>query len=294
MTAMKIIRDLLPSVLHREAPRAKRRKTQSLPCSGMEVEGNEQNHHMRNSINEILSIAPSLLISRTLADHGMPDRRDPFSMDYLMDFDYDNGSRSFDIPTDILMAIQYGNADQLIQNYKSKDRLAAQRNSQGETLLHLACRWGSVAIIRSLLCDFKLSAFVLDGQGRSPLHSLCLVMNSSSVDGITNSRNCNHLESMRLLLQEKPILILYKDRHGKVPLEYIQQVNGVANNNALLWKIVNEMLCSERIAKRVVEEMLDEVEESRSGQRMTTWEKINSMIDLSGLDSAIMESGLSV
>ena len=294
MTAIKILRDLLPSALHRETPRAKRRKTHSLSCSGMEVEENEQNDHRRNSVNEILSIAPSLLMSRNLADHGMPDRRDPFSMDYLMDFDYDNGNRSFEIPADIVMAIQYGNVDQLIQNYKNRDRLAAQRNLQGETLLHLACRFGSVAIIRSLLCGFKLSAFVLDGQGRSPLHSLCLVMNSSSVNGITNSGHCNHLESMRLLLREKPTLILYKDRHGKVPLDYIQQVNGATNNNSLLWKIVNEMLCSEQIAKRVVQEMLDEVEKSRSGQHMTTWEKINSMIDLSGLDSAIMESGLSM
>jgi len=294
MTAMKIIHDLLPSALRREAPRAKRRKTQSLPCSGMEVEGSDQHQHLQNNINEIMSTAPSLLITRSLADHGMPDRLDPFSMDYLMDFDYDDGSRHYDIPTDILMTIQFGNADQLTQHYGSRDRLMAQRNSQGETLLHLACRLGSVAIIKSLLCDIKVSAFVLDKQGRSPLHSLCLVMNSSSMDGTTSSRNCNHFESLQLLLQEKATLILYKDKHGKVPFEYIQQFNDATNNNALLLKSVNEMLCSERIVKRVVEEMSDQVEKSRSGQRMTAWEKINSMIDFSGLDSAIMEAGLSV
>lgn len=293
MTAMKIIRDLLPLALRREDPSAKRRKTQS-PCSIMEVEGGDQRQHLQNSINEILFTAPSIFISRTLADHGMPDRLDPFSMDYLMDFDYNDGSRHCDMPTDILMAIQYGNADQLIQHYKSRDRLAAQRNSQGETLLHLACRWGSVAIIKSLLCDFKISASVLDCQGRSPLHSLCLSMNISSVNGIANAQICNHLESMRLLLQEKATLILFKDRHGKVPFEYIQQVNCATNNNALLSKIVNEMLCSERIVKRVVEEMLHQMEMARSGQQMTTWEKINSMIDISGIDVAIMETGLSV
>ena len=293
MTAMKIIRDLLPSALRREAPSAKRRKTQSR-CNIMEVEGSEQHQHLQNSINEILFTAPSIFISRTLADHGMPDRLDPFSMDYLMDFDYSDGSRHCDMPPDILIAIQDGNVDQLIQHYKSRDRLAALRNSQGETLLHLACRWGSVAIIKSLLCDFKISASVLDCQGRSPLHSLCLSMNISSVNGTTNSQNCNYLESMRLLLQEKVTLIIYKDRQGKVPFEYIQQVNCATSNNALLWKIVNEMLCSEGIVKRVVEEMLHQIEKARSGQQMTTWEKINSMIDISGIDAAIMETGLSV
>lgn len=285
---MKIIHGLLPSQLHREAPRAKRRKTQASPCSGMDIDGSGQCQYLQNSTNGVLSTAPSLLISRTLADRGMPDRLDPFSMEYLMDFDFSDGSRQCDISTDILMAIQCGNANRLIQQYQSRDRLAAQRNSDGETLLHLACRWGSVPIIRSLLCDFNLSAFVLDKQGRSPLHSLCLVM------GTSNCRNCNHLESMRLLLQEKATLILFKDKYGKVPLEYIQQGAGATKNGALLWKIINEMLFSEQIVQRVEGEMLHEIEKSRSGQRMTTWEKINSLIDLSGVDSAIMETGLSV
>jgi len=291
---MKIIHDFLPSALHREVPRAKRRKTQSSSCSGMEVECSDHRYHPRNSSDETLSMAPSLLVSRSLADHGMPDRRDPFSIDYLMDFDYHDGNRRCDIPTDILTAIQSGNADQLVQYYQSRDRLAAQRNSHGETLLHLACRWGSVSIIRSLLCDCGMSALVLDKQGRSPLHSLCLIMNSSSLNRATSSRCSNYLESMRLLLRNKPALLLYKDKHGKIPLEYLQKVNGVTNNNAPLWKIVNEMLCSEQIVDRLVKEMLHEAERTRSGQRLTIWEKINNMIDLSGLDSAIMETGLTV
>lgn len=287
MTAIKIVHSLLSSSFHREAPRTKRRKTKSFPSCGMEVE------HHRNNSNEHLSSAPSLLISRALADHGIPDRLDPFSMDYLMDFDYHDGSRHCDIPTDILMAIQYGNADQIIHHYHSRDRLAAQRNSFGESLLHLACRWGSVAVVKRLLHDCKISAFVLDKQGRSPLHSLCLATNSSSMDGTANFQACNHLESMRLLLRESPSLILFKDKHGKVPLEYIHQSTS-ATSNASVWTKVNELLCSENTANRVVGAMMHEMEKSRSGQRMTMWEKINSIVDLSGLDAAIMETGLSV
>jgi len=294
MTAMKIIRDLLPSALHRDGPSSKRRKTQSLHCNGTRAGNHEQHQDVQCSIDRNLSSSPSLLISRTLADHGMPDRRDPFSMDYLMDFDYNDGARHYDTPAEILMAIQYGNVDQLTHHYRSRDRLVAQRNSHGETLLHLACRWGSLGVIKSLLCDFKMAAFVLDKHGRSPLHSLCLGMSTSTMNGTTNTRNCNHLESMRLLLQENATLILYKDKYGKVPLEYIQEVNSATNNYVLLCKVVNQMLHSERIAKRVVDEMLHQIEISRSGQRMTIWEKLNNMIDTSGVGSAIMETGLSL
>lgn len=299
MTAIKIMHSLLPSALTRDAPRSKRRKSQASSCSGMEVEGGEQQQQRQNNnIDRLTSTPPSLLISRALADRGLPDRLDPLSMDHLADFDYDDGSLHRDIPTDVLMTIQFGNANQFIQHYKSRDRLMAQRNSQGETLLHLACLWGSVSIVKLLLRDVKVSTLVLDRQGRSPLHSLCLAMNGRNVNGTTtttSSQNCNYLETMRLLVQEKPALILYKDKQGKNPLEYIQQSNDTTTkNNVLLWRIVNEMLGSERIVEQVVEEMSHRMEDFRSGQRMTMWEKINSMIDLSGVDSAIMESGFSI
>lgn len=294
MTAIKMIHSLFPSALSRDSQRSKRRKSQSSPCSGMDFDGDEQHQHRQNSIDKFASTPPSVIISRALADHGLPDRLDPLSMDYLMDFDYDDGSLHRHIPTDVLMAIQYGNADQFIQHYKSKDQLLAERNSQGETLLHLACRWGSVSIVKLLLRDVKVSTLVLDRQGRSPLHSLCFAMNSRNVNGTVNFQNCNHLETMQLLIQEKSTLILYKDKQGKTPLEYIQQSNNWNTNDVLLYRFVNEMLRSERIVERVVEEMSHRMENSRSGQRMTIWEKIDNMIDLSALDSAIMETGFSI
>jgi len=294
MTAMKIIHNLFPSALHHDVPRTKRRKTQSSPYSGMEVETGGERQHFRNRSDESLNMAPSFLVSRTLAEQGLPDRRDPFSMDYFMEFDYNDGECHYDIPSEIMMAIQYGNANQLIQYYLSRDRVAAQRNSQGESLLHLACRWGSVTIIKLLVGDLRLSTFVLDKQGRSPLHSLCLAMNTGSMTGIANAQNCNHFESMRLLLKARPTLILYKDKNGKVPLEYLQQVTGAIYNPNPIWKTVNEILFSEQTIKIMAGEMLQDIEISRSGQRMSAWEKINSMLDLSGLDSAIMETGLSV
>ena len=290
MTAIKILRDLLPSAYDRGCPRSKRRKAEPLPCDGMDVDDSEPHHQLRNSC-DTLSTAPGLRISRSLASHGLPDRLDPLSLDYLIDFEYHNGNCNCDFPSHVLVAIRNGHVDQFIQHYTSISRRTVQHNSQGETLLHLACRWGSVGIIKSMLCDFKNSVFVLDKQGRTPLHSLCLGMNSSTSIEPTNSRTCNHLESLRLLLQEKATLILYKDKDGKVPLDYLQHTNVATNNN---WNVVNELLSSERVVERIVEEMSNRMEMSRCGTGMSVWEKIDNMIDLSGLDAAIMETGLSV
>lgn len=298
MTAIKIIRELFPCDLTRDALRSKRRKkSESSPRHGMKVEGSEkqQNQHRQNGI--ISTAAPSLLVARALADNGLPDRIDPLSIEYLMEVDYDDGSFHSDIPPEILMAIQCGNIDTLTHHYMTRDRLVAQRNSQGETLLHIACRWGSVSTVKSLLCDAQMPVLVLDRRGRSPLHSLCLGMNSRNVQSNTNSPNCNHLESMRLLLREKSTLLLFKDKQGKVPLEYIQQSKSTTNNdhnNALLHIIVNEMLCSERTVEKVVEEMSYRVESSRSGRRLSALEQINTLLDFSGIQAAIMETGLSI
>ena len=289
MTATKIIREFLPSSF-REAPKAKRRKMKTTPF----IAGEEENHPLPMNFNGPLSVAPSRLVSRALADRGLPDRLDPFSMDYLMQFDYSDGSHGYDIPFHIQMSIQQGNISQVLQHYHTRDQLAAQRNAVGESLLHLACRWGSVAVVRSLLFDFKCTAFVLDKHGRSPLHSLCISMTSSSATANARNGLCgNHLESMRLLLKENPSLILFKDKNGKVPFEYIQQAP-FSNHHALFWTAINELLFSESIVKRLIRDMMQEIEKSRSGQRLTMWEKINSMIDLSGLDAAIMETGFSV
>eukprot|EP00536_Pseudo-nitzschia_multiseries_P000751 jgi/Psemu1/282553/fgenesh1_pg.9_\ len=293
MTAIKIIRELFPCDLTRDAPRSKRRKSESSVRRGTKIEGNE---HQQNGIT--CATPPSFLVARALADHGLPDRVDPLSIEYLMEFDYDDGSFQLDIPTEVLMAIQSDNIDILTQHYTTQDRLVAQRNSQGETLLHLACHWGSVAVVKSLLCDARMCVSVLDRQGRSPLHSLCLAMNRSPLHCPTTSPSHNHLEAMRLLLREKATLIIYKDKQGNVPLEYIQQSGGITNkddhSNALFHTVVNEILCSERVVDRVVEEMSHRMEHSRSGRRRSALEKLNTLLDFSGIEAAIMETGLSV
>jgi uncharacterized protein YceH (UPF0502 family) len=301
MTAIEIIQSILPS--WRESPPRAKRCRSSSSC-GMEVEDTTATSELTAAFTSTSSsnttTSPCLLISRALANHGYPDRLNPLSMDYLMDFDYDDGDIQRHIPADILMAIQEGNVNQFIHNYHQRDLIMAQRNSQGETLLHLACQSGCFSIVKFFLRDVKVSALVLDQHGRSPLHSLCMaIMNMNcSNDVVNDTPKFNHLETMRILLQEKPTLILFKDKQGKTPLEYIQQLSSTTcdtNKNVTICKNVNEMLHSDRVVERIVEEMSNQMEKIRSRQQMTTWEKIESMLDISGgVEAAVMESGFSI
>jgi len=213
-----------------------------------------------------------------------------------MDFDYDSGNHHSQIPSEILAAIRTGNVNWFQQYADSIERLLSQRDSQGETLLHLACRLGSVSVVNFLLRDEHVPILVLDKHGRSPLHSICVAMQSN---GMIQCTNTNHFECMRLLLREKPTLVLFKDKEGKVPLEYLSQppsvTFGIRHAETIkLWKSVNELMCAERVVEKVIEELTHRMEGLRSGRRPSVFDTINSMLDLSGLQSAIMETGLSI
>ena len=290
MTAIEVLQSILPS-WRESPPRAKR--SRSSAC-GMEVEDMTTSGLTSASASASNTTLPCLLISRALANHGYPDRLDPLSMDYLMDFDYDDGNIHRHISADILMAIQEGKVNLFIQNYHQRDLIMAQRNSHGETLLHLACQSGSFLIVKFFLVDVKVSALVLDQHGRSPFHSLCMAMMNMnrSNDVVNDTTKCNYLETMRILLQEKPTLVLFKDKQGKTPLEYIQQLSP---ESMMICRNVNELLHSDRVVERIVEEMPNQMEKIRSRQQMTTWEKIESMLDISGgVEAAVMESGFSI
>jgi hypothetical protein len=285
---MTAIQSILPS-WRESPPRAKRCRSSS--C-GMEVEDTTTLGLTSTSTSNTTS--PCLLISRALANHGYPDRLDPLSMDYLMDFDYDDGDIQRRISADMFMAIQEGNVNQFIQNYHQRDLIMAQRNSQGETLLHLACQSGCFSIVKFFLRDVKVSTLVLDQHGRSPFHSLCMaMMNINCSDDVVNdTTKCNYLETMRILLQEKPTLVLFKDKQGKTPLEYIRQLSP---KSMMICRNVNEILHSDRVVERIVEEMSNQMEKIRSRQQLTTWEKIESMLDISGgVEAAVLESGFSI
>lgn len=292
MSSLKIISKLLPLDINREAPRAKRRK---LSCNAHSNEPQQQ--HSRQNISHGTSHnPPSVLVNDALANRGFPNRLDPLSIEYLMDFDYESGNHHSRISSEILEAIRNENVKWLQQYLGSQERLFVHRDSQGETLLHLACRSGSVSVVDFLLRDDHASTLVLDKQGRSPLHGICVAMQSNGMIQCTNS---NHFECMRLLLREKPTLVLFKDKNGKVPLEYLSPQASVTfytrhAGTLELWKSVNELICAERVVEKVIEELTHRMEGLRSGRRPSVFDTINSMLDLSGLQSAIMETGLSI
>jgi hypothetical protein len=315
MSSVKLVQSTFPSnlALVDEERLTKRRKTVEntavnasnsfSTCSSSESSGGGGSSwlfSMDTTDNHTVPLPPSVALSHSLADHGLPDRFDPQSMDHFVYFEGSDG-RSQGIPQEFLAAIQCGNICQWLgekqqqrqpysyfsglynrytPNHKSKRLLQAMRNSQGETLLHLASRWSRHGIVKRLL-ELQLPTLVLDQQGRTPLHSLCLSMNNSN-GYITSS--CDHTETMRLLLRHTPTLVLYMDQQRKTPFEYLQ---------CSQWHVM-DLIRQEQVVERVVQEIAQQTQRARSGQQMTVIETVDRIVNLTGLDAAVMETGFSI
>jgi len=277
MSAVKVIRSFLPPSLSSwEESRLKKRRKQAHEQCG---HGGCYNH------NSIL-MTPSAVLTRSLANNGIPDRFDPLSLDHFMNFEVDEGRSCGAITPCVVRTIELGDTHALLSllcNTHDANSIRRQRNAHGETLLHLACRMGSHAVVDRLLQqDIQLPTLVLDGQGRNPLHSVCLAMNSCGADNKSNS--FSFLQTLRFLLRHTPTLLLYIDPQGKTPLEYLQ----------VEFQAVNDLLLQEGVVERVVGDISRKTERAKSRQRMTPMETVDHMVNLSGVDAAIMESGFSI
>jgi hypothetical protein len=79
-------------------------------------------------------------------------------------------------------------------------------NSHSESLLHLACRKSSVAVI-SFIVD-NLETAMVDDFGRTPLHDVCW-------------RCIPNFDVARVVLDFDPELMLVRDKYGAIPLKYV-------------------------------------------------------------------------
>ena len=228
-------------------------------------------------------------LMHALADRGIPSHLDPYSIDHCVHFegsdDFANG-RTQAIPTELMTAIHHGEQQQLIQRLQdcgNSNYLKSLRTSDGETLLHLAASTACHAVVGRLLQpDMQLSTMVLDRHGRTPLHSLCLSISRKHHDLAIQHQ---HLETMRILFRHSPSLVLYMDQDKMTPLEYLHN----SNHNE-----VNDLLVQEHVVERVAQEMSRQMHVAHSGQHMSAMERVDCMVNLSGVDAAIMETGFSI
>lgn len=81
-------------------------------------------------------------------------------------------------------------------------------NKYGESILHMACRRGSVGVVRFLLFEALVSPKLCCDYGRTPLHDACWI----------SQPNFTIIE---LLLQSCPDLLHIRDKRNFSPLDYV-------------------------------------------------------------------------
>jgi hypothetical protein len=84
-------------------------------------------------------------------------------------------------------------------------------NKFGESIVHTACRKGSLQVLQFLLQEANVSCRVICDYGRTPLHDACW----------TSERP--NFQLMDLLLTACPDLLHMKDARGFLPLAYVRQ-----------------------------------------------------------------------
>ena len=83
-------------------------------------------------------------------------------------------------------------------------------NRYGESLLHIACRRSTSAIVSFLLNEVNVSPNIKDDYGRTPLHDACW-------------RGNPEYDIVELLLKKEPRLLWCKDVRGYLPLNYARR-----------------------------------------------------------------------
>ncbi|KAL3914972.1 MAG: hypothetical protein SGILL_005863 [Bacillariaceae sp.] len=227
--------------------------------------------------------SPHDAFALAIQNRGIPSRLDPLSIDHFVHFESgENIGRHQPIPLEVVHAMQSGgDQQQVIQHLHqwNPTSLKSLRTSEGETLLHVAAASGCHTLVEWLLQpDMQLSAMVLDRKGRSPLHSVCIAMHHSQ-------HTAQHLETMQVLLRHSPTLVLYMDQERLTPLEYLDSSHS---------QRVNDLLHQENVAELVAREVSRQIETAKSGQRMSAMETVDCMVNLSGVEAAIMETGFSI
>ena len=218
-----------------------------------------------------------------IQNRGIPSRLDPFSIDHFAHFESaDDIGRPQAIPCDLIAAMEHGDQQQVIRLMGRFNcvTLKSLRTSDGETLLHVAAANGCAAVVeRMSQSDAQMPTMVLDRMGRTPLHSVCMAMRKSPPPCT------HHLDVMRILLRRTPALVLYMDQQRLTPLEYLHSSHTPH---------VAAVLSQDNVVERVATEMPQRMKEAHSGRRMSAMETVDRMVNLSGVDVAIMETGFSI
>jgi Ankyrin repeats (many copies) len=114
--------------------------------------------------------------------------------------------------TELAQAVRLQNVDTLRALWKQRGNLHAG-NKFGETILHSACRRGSVPVLQFLLHEARVPLRVCCDSGRTPLSDACWTTSPES--------NTSWTVLMDLILDECPEFLYITDKRGFTPLSYV-------------------------------------------------------------------------
>lgn len=107
---------------------------------------------------------------------------------------------------DAVGAINNANMEQ-IRTWFSQGRSLQAANQFGESLLHIACRRGSLEVTKFLVMEASVSVWVRDQQGMMPIHLACR----------TNKPNYDLVD---FLVEQDSDMLFVSDKRGCTPLDY--------------------------------------------------------------------------
>lgn len=172
-------------------------------------------------------LSPSTLVAQIFKENGfdMHDTTTPFGLS--IPFEKPTERRIAAYQTDTVKIARSDDVEQLRLLFQSGVDLDCC-NRFGESLVSMACRRGSVKLVRFLVEEANVSLLVRDDFGRTVLHDAFWT---------TEPR----FELMEFLLSEVPDLLCVRDVRGHFPLDYIRSehwtkwTNFLQERRHLLW-----------------------------------------------------------
>jgi hypothetical protein len=111
--------------------------------------------------------------------------------------------------SDVVMAVRQEDVDTLRAIHLSGRTLQCC-NSFGEGIVHMACRHGSIKLVRFLVEEAGASLLVRDDYGRTPLHDAFWTLKPE-------------IELVKMIISICPDLLFLKDKRGFTPLAYARR-----------------------------------------------------------------------
>ena len=110
---------------------------------------------------------------------------------------------------EVLSAVREKNLEKIKKFHEGgKDMQCCNRF--GESVIHMACRNGLTEIVKFLVKEAKVSLYVRDDYGRTPLHDACWTVKPN-------------FELMDFLILQAPELLSLSDVRGHIPLAYVRK-----------------------------------------------------------------------